>query len=78
MGVRSMMETLSWLGSTRITVARSTQGICSRAARRFASGTVNRLWPTSPPKTESRSARVSWLLPMVWMADGDAMRKRGS
>ncbi len=36
------------------------------------------LRPRSDPKTESSSDRVTCVLPMTWMEDADAMRKRGS
>ena len=36
------------------------------------------LRPRSDPKTERSSGRVTWLLPMIWMEEEEAMRKRGS
>ena len=61
-----------------MTVACRTQGICSRAMRRWDRGTKKRLRPMSEPKTERSSARLSWLLPRVWMEAEESMRKRGS
>ncbi len=45
------------------------------AARR---GMKKILRPRSDPKTERSSDRVTWLLPMIWMEEEEAMRKRGS
>ena len=61
----------------RITVAFSTQGICSSSVRRFVSGTKNKLRPMSEPKTESRSLRLNWL-PRVWIEAEESTRNRGS
>ena len=46
--------------------------------RRCDRGTKKRLRPMSEPKTERSSARLSWLLPRVWMEAEESMRKRGS
>ena len=77
-GVRSTMAIRNWSGSSRMTVACSTQGSCSKDARRSANGMKKMLRPRSDPKTERSSDRVTWLLPMIWMEEEAAMRKRGS
>ena len=77
-GLRSTTFTRIWSGRTRITVARSTQGISSNCLRRSPSGTKKTFRPISSPKTGSISARLTWLKPVASMLLAPAMRKRAS
>ncbi len=75
-GVRSRISILMRLGSRRMTVADSTQGICSSWRLRSSRGTKKMLRPMSPPRTS-----ITWVLETCWvpvmsMLSLESMRKR--
>ncbi len=64
-GFRSTIAMRIRSGSSRITVARSIQGICSSCLRLSLKGTKKMLRPMSSPKTGSIWARVTSVSPVV-------------
>ncbi len=75
-GVRSWISTCKRLGTKRITLADSTQGICSSCAFCCVSGTKKMLRPMSAPITSMICALVTFSMPVTSMLSLDSMRKR--
>ena len=62
----------------RMTLADSTEGICSSCALRCARGIKKMLRPMSPPKTSITCARVTLLVPLISMSSLDLTAVDGS
>ena len=75
-GVRSWISIFKWLGTNRMTLADSTQGICSSWIFLCAKGIKKMLRPMSPPMTSMIWERVTFSRPSISMSSLDSTRKR--